>query len=160
MLALKKISEEQIIKLLQKNGSSVWGILYDRYSASMYGIICSLTDDIKIAEQILIEVFKQLKERQILSKVKHALCPNLLRYTYDSATMQLKKYGITQKTLNVSDEVKLIYLLHSQCSSLKEAASILNLSEEETKQKIRSELLQYRNQNQSIENLHQTPSYN
>ncbi len=154
MLANEKISDQQIITLLEENNLLAWKKLYDKYATAMYGLICNLTDDKTLAEEIFVAVFLQLKEKQILSKVKYGLCPTLLRYTFSYTTKQLMECSINPKSFNPLEEVKLIHLLSTQCNSLKEVASILNMSEEETKKKLRSELLNLRNQNQSVESVH------
>ncbi|MEO6254853.1 MAG: hypothetical protein ABIO79_16200 [Ferruginibacter sp.] len=144
------ISDEQIIALLKENNDSAWESLYDKYAPVMYGLIYNLTDDKVLAERILIHAFIQLKEKQTLSRINSGLCYTLLRYIYTFATNHFKEYGIIPKTLNPSEEVKLIHLFCIQCNSLKEIASILNLTEERTIKKVRSQLLKFRNQNKFV----------
>lgn len=146
MLAREIISDHQIITLLEKNNLLAWEKLYDKYSAAMNGLIFNLTDDKILVEDIFVAAFLQLKEKQILSNVKYALCPAILRHTFTYTTKQLKQYGKNPKILEPLDEVKLIHIIYTECNSLKEVASILNLTEEETKKKLRSEILYLRNQ--------------
>lgn len=112
----------------------------------MYGLIYNLTDDKVLAEEIFIHAFIQLKEKQTLSRINSGLCYTLLRYIYTFTTKQLKEYGIKPKSHNQSEEMELIHLFCIQCNSLKEIASILNITEEETIKKVRSQLLKFRNQ--------------
>lgn len=151
MLEHEKISDQQIIILLEENNLLAWEKLYDKYAAAMFGLICNLTNDKTLAEEIFITAFLQLKENQILSKVKFSLYPTLLRHTFSYTTKRLKALGINPKIYNPLEEVKLIHLLSTQCNSIKEVASIFNMTEEETKKKLRAELLNLRNQKQSVE---------
>jgi len=146
MLTKEKKSDQQIITLLLENNLLAWESLYDKYSSAMFGIILNLTDDKTLAEEIFIAAFLQLKEKQILANVKYALCPTLLRYTFNYTTEYLKRSGLNSKIFNPAEEVKLIHLLCTQCNSIKKVASILNMTEEETKKKLRSEILNLRNQ--------------
>ena len=148
------ISDEHIGTLLKENEDSAWEFLYDKYAPVMYGLIYNLTDDKVLAENFFINAFLQLKEKQMLSGINSGLCHTLLRYTYAYATKQLMEYGIKPKTLNPSEEVKLIHLLCIQCNSLKEVASILNITEEETKKRLRSEVLKIRNQKSFAGNMY------
>lgn len=146
MLAQEKIADQQIIALLEENNLLAWQKIYDKYAAAMYGLICNLTDNETVAEEIFVAVFIQLKEKEILSKIKYALCATLLRYTFSYTIKQLNELGINAKSYNPVQEVKLIHLLCTQCSSLKELVSILNITEEEAKKRLRSEILNLRNQ--------------
>ncbi|MDQ3052149.1 MAG: hypothetical protein M3Q95_14830 [Bacteroidota bacterium] len=140
------ISDRHIIDLLQENNLEAWKLLYDKYAASMYGMICKLTDDESIAGEIFKEAFLQLKDNHILSKTNYSLCPFLLRHTYNYAIKQLKQFGMQIKPLTPIEEASLIHFLCTQSVSLPEVSSILNMSEEETRVKLRHEFLNLRNQ--------------
>jgi len=142
---MRKITDQQIITLLEANNMLAWEKLYDKYAGAMFGLICNLTDDKILAEEIFEVTFLQLKENKVLTNVKFALCPTLLRHTFSQTIKQLKAFGLTPKSFNPSEEVKLIHLLCTQCNSLQEVASFLNLTGGETKKKLRAELLNLRN---------------
>ncbi len=146
MLIKEKMSDQQVILLLLENNLLAWDSLYDKYSSAMYGIILNLTDDKTLAEEIFIPAFIQLKENQILANVKYALCPTLLIYTFNYTTKYLNQSGLNPKIFSPAEEVELIHLLCNQCNSIKKVASILNMTEEATKKKLRSEMLNLRNQ--------------
>lgn len=151
MLKHEKISDQQIITMLEESNLLAWEMIYDKYAPAMYGLICTLIEDKTLGEETFVAAFLQLKERQILSKVKYVLCPTVLRHTFSYTTKKLKALGINPRSYKPLEEVKLIHLLSTQCNSLKELASNLNITEEETKKKLRSELLNLRNQKQSFE---------
>ncbi len=113
----------------------------------MFGIICSLTDDKKIAEEILADLFLHLKKESFFYKINFPLCFTLLRYTYNFAIKQLTKHNLHPKILNQSEKSRLIHLLCTKCNSLEETALILNITEEEVKQNLRAEFLNYRSKN-------------
>jgi hypothetical protein len=138
------VSEKQIIVMLQENNPLAWVNLYDKYGSAMYGLIFGLTEDKPLAEEIFTKAFLELKQKQILSKIKFALCAIILRYTYSYTTAHLKKLGITPKKLNSPKEVELIHLLTTQCNSLNEAASILNITVRETKKRLHTAFLNLR----------------
>jgi len=146
MRVQEKILDQSIITLIKENNILAWEKLYDKYAACMYGLICNLTDDKTLAEQIFVSAFIELKEKKILSNVKHALCMPILRHTFSYATERLKEYGLNPKSFTEKEEVKIIHLLCTQCNSLEEVSSMLNMSEEETKKKLRSELQNLRYQ--------------
>ena len=149
MLSKKQIfSNEEIIAMLQQNNPAVWSHLYDKYAPAMYGMICSLAANRTVAEQIFEDAFHELKERQVLATVKFALYPALLRFIYAYAAEQLKQYGIPPHQSTPCKEAKLIHLFCTQCSSLAEASSILNIPEAEIKRKLHSEFLELRNKNE------------
>ncbi len=153
MLSAENLSDRHIIDMLQDNNMEAWNLLYEKYAASMYGIICKLTDDEIIAGEIFKEAFLQLKDTHILSKTTHSLCPFILRHTYNYTIKQLKQYGLNTTEQSPMDEINLIELLCTKSGSLTEASSILNLTVNETRFKLRNELLKFRNQKKSLSRL-------
>jgi ABC-type antimicrobial peptide transport system permease subunit len=133
------VSENQIINMLQENNPLVWKKVYDKYATAMYGMIFTFTEDKLLAEEIFMNAFIDLKQKQILSKIECALCPIILRYTYSCTIIHLKKNGILPKNLNSSKEAQLIYLLITKCNSLKEAASLLSITVDEAKKRLQFE---------------------
>lgn len=94
-----KTSDLQIISMLKVNNLSAWEHLYDNYAASMYGLVCTLTDDKALAAEIFMAAFLQIKEKKILQNVKTGLAPVLLSYTFSHTTKHLKEIGIKPESL-------------------------------------------------------------
>lgn len=140
------ISDQNILSMIAENNLEAWEYLYDKYAPAMFGIICNLTMDRKIAEDVFKETFLQLKEKQILSKVTYALCPYLLRHTNTFAKQQLKERNI-DCSKNPIEETSLINILCSQSINIKEVASRFNITVEEFKNKLRAEFLELRSDN-------------
>lgn len=148
MLLQKEILPgNQIIAMLKENNPLAWGHLYDKYASAMYGLICKLAADKLLAKEILLKTFIELKQKQILSKIKFALLPIILRYTHSFTIEYLKNIRITEKTIHPQKETELIHLFTTQCSSLKEAANMLHITEKETKKRLQVEFLNLRIQN-------------
>lgn len=149
---LKNISSQNILsKILIEKNLQGWQLFYDKYAGAMYGCICMLTDDKAMAEKIFQEAFIHLKEKEILSGFNSAILPCLLRYTSKFAIDRLVRHGLKPKAANQFEENKLTHLLCSSCHSLKEAASILNITEEEARKKLHLEFLAFRDQNKNKE---------
>ena len=134
-----------IRQIIKENNFSAWAALYKKYSAAMYGLICNLTDNKEIANEILIGAFIELKTKNILAGVKNSLCLVLLKFTNAFAVSELQKRGIDCKMFTPAEEEKLIHLLCIQCHSLQEVSEILDISKEEVRKQLRIEVLNLRN---------------
>jgi hypothetical protein len=130
------VSEKHIISMLQAKNPLAWEKLYDKYASAMYGLIFNITKDKSLAEDIFMGAFLDLKQKQILSDIKYALCPAILRYTFSYTTKYLKEIGMTPKPINPPKEGKLIHLINTQCNSLIEAATLLNITVNEAKKRL------------------------
>ncbi len=152
------ILDKTILSMIIGNNLEAWALLYDKYAPAMFGIICNLTNNRTLAEEIFKEAFLQLKEKQIFSKNTYPLCPYLLKHTYTFTRQKLKERGIIS-TINQHEETSHIHILCSQHISLKELAVKFKLTEQEAKQKVRAEFLDLRNKTKQQENLTPTPKY-
>ena len=141
------ISDERMLTMLNKNDANAWVHLYDKYAAAMYSIVWHFTDNNEVANKIFTEAFLQLKEKNILSKVPYALCPFLLRYMHNYASQYLNKWGINPIQSSKAVDSQLIHLLCTQCNSIKDAASKLNITEDVAIKNLRREFLVLRNKN-------------
>ena len=127
------------------NKTITWAQLYDKYAAPMYGIVRQLTADEKMAEVIFEKAFLELKNRQKMLQ-RSCLCAFLMRFTYNFTVQFLKNRGIKPIETIQSQEHNLLYLLFTQCGSLKEAANFLNISDNEAKQNLQLCFSQLRRQ--------------
>ncbi|MCY7409667.1 MAG: hypothetical protein LH473_05295 [Chitinophagales bacterium] len=132
--------------------------LYDKYAPSMYGIIQQLTNDKLLVDEIFMTAFIGIKEKQILSETSESCYPFLMRYTYNFAIRELKRQGIKPIPIDKHNEVELILLLCTRCSSLKEVAYILNITTEEAKKKLHEEFRELRTGHEKKGNLIQATS--
>jgi|GEM_PF-924392 len=148
----EKMSDRHFPSMLAENNLKAWEHLYDKYAPAMYGIICNLTEDEVVAEEILTGAFLQIKEKKTFLENGHALCISLLRHTHNYALQQLKRQGINPKASSLSETATLINLLCTRHDSLKEVAFICNITEEDAKKKLRLEFLELRNKKRSEEN--------
>ena len=56
----ENLSDAEIIAMFNNNNHLAWEQLYDIYAALMFGAILRLTDDIPMAEKILVQSFSTL----------------------------------------------------------------------------------------------------
>lgn len=143
MIQIQSVSDQHIFRLIQEGELSGWGHLYDKYSPLMYGIICSLTKDGMLADKILIAAFLELRKKQIISLSNNSLCASVIKHTHLFATEQLKDSGT--KISKVLAHSTPIYLLYTQCRSIKEVSVILNITEKEAKRVLQIEFEALRN---------------
>lgn len=143
------LSEKQIIAMLQENNLLAWTSIYDKYAPAMYGVICKLTDDPMLAEEIFTNAFLDLKQKQTPFKIKFALLAVILRHTHSYTINHLEKNSITPKTFNPPKKENLIHLLTTQCNTVNQAGSILSIKGKETRKRLRVEFLNLRMQNNS-----------
>lgn len=152
-------TDQDILSLIDENITEAWGHLYDKYASAMFGIICNLTKDRVLAEEIFEDAFLQLKERKIISKNTYALCSCLLRYTHTFTQQQLKVRGLN-KSINFNEKSSLLDIFCSQNISPREVATQLKTTEKEIKQSLRAEFLILRSQNEMTDSMHQQKAVN
>ncbi len=133
------LTDQHILFLIAREDPEVWEQLYDRYASVMYGIICNLVPDRALAAQIFEAAFLQLKEKNILAKATGALCPRLMRYTYNFTIQQLNRHSINPLPVQSPADITITQLLHTHCNTLQEAATVLNITVEEAKTKLHLE---------------------
>ena len=148
----KNISNEIILSMLAKNNLAAWEHIYDKYAAAMYGLIIKVTGDKNFAEEILANVFLELKEKQNISGPSYSLCAFLLRYSYNFAIHQINNNKVSQQTILHPDEKNIVELLCTKCSSINDAANTFNITTEEAKLKLHEEFLRLRNRKSLKEN--------
>lgn len=145
-LQLKNISETYMVSMSVAGNIKSCELLFDKYAPVMYGMICNLTSDKMMAEEILKAAFIDLKDNHVLLNEKVGFYPALMRYVHAFTKKQLTLHGINSQLNQSSEKKSLINLLCTDCSSLKEAAQLYNITEAETRKKLRLEFSQLRNQ--------------
>ena len=143
---LKRISDKDILRMLAEKKPKAWEHLYDKYGTAMYTITYKLAGDKTIAEKIFIDAFVELHEKKILADVANGLCTRVLRHTYNFAIAQLKNYGIHSTAINQALLYEVIDLLCTKCSTIKQVASHLSITEAAAKKKLQHEFYWLRNQ--------------
>ena len=144
------ISAEEIVSMIENNNFLGWQHLYDRYSAMMYGAILRLTSNEKLAEEILMESFLQLKENISLLKNRRPLYLQLLQHTYTTAAAILKsKIIIPLKENGVAEMFPLVNGLMQRQLSLSNIAATYSMTEVEVKENLHKEVKQIRNKNRN-----------
>jgi len=147
----KIVSDIVIHAMLIENKMEAWECIYEKYAPTMYGIIYNLAEDSNLADEIFIETFIQLKEKEILLNNYYAICPCVLRYTNTFARQQLKDREIIFKE-NHTEKKSFINILSSQYITLHELAVRVNLTDLEAKKKLRNEYIELLSKNKQYEN--------
>ena len=138
--------DAEIIPMFAKNDPSVWEHIYDKYAPLMYGTILNLTGDEAIAEELLERAFLDLKRNNVLSQISTTICHKILRHTYKLTINHLKTIGLaSSKTLSPHENMTHVNLFFFEETSLKDAANSTNLTEQEIKTNLRSEVNYLRN---------------
>lgn len=140
------LSDAEIVAMFKADNQLAWGQLYDKYAAVMFAAILRLTDDIAMAEKILVQSFSTLNINNNFTSANKILSAFLLHHVHTTATtylasrfISLKKTAIFNKKFPLID--RFLYQLHS----VKEASCLHRLSEKELRLKLRAELMEYRN---------------
>ena len=139
-------SDVEIMSMLREGKQSAWEYLYNKYAAMMYGAIMRFTDDEEMAEEILVESFVQLKTKSILSTASGPLFLSVLYHTYLIAKRILKSKGIVPKhDIEVNENFTILNYVIMEPHSLEEIAQKAGTTNEAVKTRLRSELIQLRN---------------
>ena len=103
------MSNQEIQALIAINSHQGWELVYDQYSPVMYGSILGLTRNQGHAQQILIEIFRQLHEQNILL----ATAPEdwrirLITYSMSVANRELSvaNQELNRNEINMTDKSK------------------------------------------------------
>lgn len=136
--------ENHIIMMLKANNKKSWEVIYDKYSAVVYGMVCRLVPDKTVAEKIFIDVFADMREKQILAKAERSMIPLIMRHACNFIIQQQKGYGLPVALPAQESENKVIGLFCTKLVSVKDAASFFLLTAEELKQRLRRELMALR----------------
>jgi len=144
--AARSYTQEEILRAIQKKDNAAFGILYDTYSAVIFGLICKLIPDHKMSENILQSSFVKIWQNiHSFDPSKQRLLSWMLsvaRSVADEAVQQKinKNSEIQKPTNNVSNNKEVLTLVYFKGYSLKTAAGALNISVEELKLKLKTEL--------------------
>lgn len=93
MLQQKIDTDSAILENIRGNNMKGWEELYEKYAASMLGIICKLTNNKKKGEQLLIRIFTSSAFEQLLKGLDSSLPGPLYKYTFSTTLQFLKSEG-------------------------------------------------------------------
>jgi hypothetical protein len=96
------MSNQEIQALLAINSHQGWEFVYDEYSPVMYGSILGLTRNQGLAQQILIEIFRQLHEQNILLTT----APEDWRIKLITYSMSVANQELNRNEINMTDKSK------------------------------------------------------
>lgn len=133
------LSNREILTRLLDNDPDVWENIYDKFSSVIFEVISNLTTDPRLKKDIFTEVFRDIKQSGILLEASSAnMSFTISRYVY--------RYTVTKLGLREPDPMTdgngkpgIVNLLSTRCDSIRDAAFILNITEEEAKRQLHLE---------------------
>ncbi len=124
-------------KAVQHNTSD-WEFIYDTYSPMMYGTILKMTDDARMADIILEDIFIDINKKGIFFAHHTPLNHILLQYAFKSTLKHLDARGMkVHKTFNAY--CPLINQFYFEQKVLKEVALEFDTTEQEVLKNLRAE---------------------
>ncbi len=111
MTANVKISEEELVSALKSGDQKSLGILYDNYSAALFGVIMRIVESQENAEDVLQEVFVKIwRNISSYERSKGKLYTWLINIARNSAidSLRVKDYKIKSQIRNIDDSVNRI----------------------------------------------------
>ena len=97
------IAEETLVELLNQQNTKAFGILYDNYSAALYGIILRIVDTQEIAEDVLQESFVKIwKNFSQYDPAKGKLFTWMVNLTRNLAIDKVRSKEYSKSTKNQS----------------------------------------------------------
>lgn len=138
-------SDAEIMYKIEENNLQGWADLYDKYGLIMFVAIFWATDDEKMAEELLISLFGQLKLNPNLLRVKSSLPLSLLFHTYTTAMkiIYVNKKGV-EANVPSKKVIPMMHLLAFKPNSIQEVSEILEISRDEIQMKLHSEMNELR----------------
>jgi RNA polymerase sigma-70 factor (ECF subfamily) len=110
------IKEDELVALLKSGASNAMTILYDNYSAALFGVITRIVEKEEAAEDVLQEVFVKIW-RNIASydRSKGKLYTWMLNIARNSAidSLRVKDYSTKSKIQSIDNSVRSINRQHS-----------------------------------------------
>lgn len=88
-------TDAKLVQRINEKDGTVWEDLYEKYSTTMLGAISVFTRNNIIAEKILVDIFLELSEKNMLPTEKHKLSLYLYIYSFAFTIRKLKNQGIT-----------------------------------------------------------------
>ena len=100
------IPEEELVARLQAQDKNAFGILYDNYSSSLYGIVLKIVRTTEVAEDVLQEAFIKIwKNISSYDKSKGRLFTWMLNIARNTAIDKLRAKGEKYEIHDIDDSV-------------------------------------------------------
>ncbi len=139
------LSDAAIILLLVKKNKIAWVHIYGKYAAMMYGIVFNLAKDETTAAEILIEIFDEIKQKNMLSNAQSTLCHILAHFTRKLTIEHLTQRGLNLPVIQeTSKEYPLVSTLFFGLSTVNDTGENLGIAKEEILVNLREEFNQLR----------------
>ncbi len=145
--AKRSISKE-MIGLLQEGDKKTFSVLYDVYSASIFGILLKIVEDPQLAEDLLQEVFvKIFSEIKNFDSEKETLFIWIYKIAkqiaFDSININFLVRAKQIKEILKTNPHPFLELIYFRGFTIDEVVQELNIPKETVQKKLRKELKQF-----------------
>lgn len=109
------IAEDELVALLKSGAVNAMTILYDNYSAALYGIIARIVDSEEAAEDVLQEAFVKIwKNMDKYDRTKGRLFTWLVNIARNCAidSLRVKDYNIKSQIQSIDNSVRTVNRQH------------------------------------------------
>lgn len=138
--------DTNIILLLAENDDAAWAHLYDKYASIMYGIVYKMVGEENVAEEILVEVFIDLKRKKMLAGVRTALCHSIIRHTHRLTLSHLVARGLKPvRTQSENGSQSAISTLYFELAAINQLETTSSLAKQAILLNLRAEFNRFRN---------------
>lgn len=112
----------------------------------MYGIVFNMAGEEKIAEEILVEIFIDLKKKKLLSGVRTALCHSLIRHTHKLTLVHLLARGLKPVRIQAENgNPPAISSLYFELAAINQVETNSDMAKQEILSNLRTEFNRFRN---------------
>lgn len=135
------ISDAEIIQMIEQHDAEGWKQLYDKYAAMMFVTILWATNDDILAEEILKSLFLEFKTNPKLLYEKKSLPISILHHTLSTPVKTSRINAlITTNSERHESILPILNCLTHQSYAITDVAELLEISEQELRLKLRSEM--------------------
>jgi RNA polymerase sigma-70 factor (ECF subfamily) len=109
------IAEEELVGLLKSGAANAMTILYDNYSAALYGIVLRIVNSEEAAEDVLQEAFVKIwKNIEKYDRTKGKLFTWLVNVARNCAidSLRVKDYDIKNQIQSIDNSVRIVNRQH------------------------------------------------
>ena len=133
--------------MIQDGNPNGWELLYDKFAAILYGSILRHTDDLTLADNILINSFNQLQNKpEILAHAHHKLLIVLLHHTNKITQQHLpEKINTTVKPSTINNDFPLLNSCLFEQQTLSDMADKTNMEKHQLRKNLVEECRKLRN---------------
>lgn len=141
-------NENLLIQSLKQGSEKAMGLCYDKYAASLYGIILKMVEEEQIAEEILqnafVTIFKEIQEFEAKQDTLFTwMCKIAKKIAVNSIELDTEKRKQTIQKIIKEHPSPFLELIYFKNYSISELEKELKLSKDYIQKKLRLEIQQF-----------------